>query len=433
MDKTIFALSSGGLPSGIAVIRLSGSGAFSVLNLFTDKSPSPRNAVFTGFYHPTSRQLLDKGLILTFEGSNSFTGEDVVEFHCHGGVASVAGMLDALAQQKDCRPAEAGEFSRRAFENGKMDLTGVEGLSDLIAAQTEAQRRQALSQSGGNLRELYDGWRDELIRARALIEAELDFSDEEDVPGSVSRQVWGEILDLKFRIKQHLDDGHRGEMVRDGFRIALLGPPNSGKSSLLNALAKREVAIVTPQAGTTRDVLEISLNIGGHLIIVSDTAGLRDSFDIAEQEGIKRAKLAAEQANMVLWLQPLGEPIIAPEIDGSIVIGTKNDLGGTENFNPLLTISTRSVDGLVPLLEYIETHIQHHLLTGEDAVVSRQRHRLALELTSESLGLALDKRLALELRSENLRKATDALGQITGRIDVEDLLDVIFSEFCIGK
>ncbi len=433
MDQTIFALSSGALPSGIAVIRLSGPNALTVGQKLTGKKPSHRMAVLSGIFDPKTGEKLDEALVLVFPSPKSFTGEDVVELHCHGGVATVAAVMQVLGQQDHCRPAEAGEFSRRAFENGRLDLTALEGLSDLIAAQTEAQRRLALSQSGGSLRELYDRWRKQLIRSRALIEAELDFSDEEDVPGSVSSQVWASVTELQAEILQHLDDGHRGELVRSGFRIALLGPPNSGKSSLLNALAKRDVAIVTPQAGTTRDVLEISLDIGGHLVIVSDTAGLRESSDMVEQEGIKRAKKAAQMADLTLWLQPLDQPQQKPEVDNALIVGTKNDLANDCKINDLLTTNTKNPAGLQPLLDHLKQFITENLIVGEESLVTRQRHRNALELTCASLGESLSNSKDIELRSEHLREAADSLGRITGRIDVEDLLDVIFSEFCIGK
>jgi len=429
--ETIFALASGGLPSGVAVVRISGPAVCTVMDAILPSTPKPREAVLQKIRHPQSGDLLDEGLVLFFEGPSSFTGEDVLELHCHGGVASVAAVLGALGELSNLRLAEAGEFSRRAFENGRMDLTELEGLSDLISAQTDAQRKLALSQSGGSLRTLYDDWRTRLIKARALIEAELDFSDEEDVPGSVSDQVWEQAALLNAEISAHLDDGRSGEIVRRGFRIALMGPPNAGKSSLLNALAKRDVAIVTPQAGTTRDVIDVSLDLGGNLVIVSDTAGLRDADDVVEQEGIRRAKAAAEEADLVLWLQAVDQPVTAPSIENGVILQTKTDLSDTA-VGPALSINTQSPEGIAPLLSWLETVLSHHKTPREEPILTRQRHREALGSCQQNLQQAAEP-LELEVRSEYLRLAADALGRITGRIDVEDLLDVIFSEFCVGK
>ena len=432
---TIFALSSGSVPSGLAVIRISGAGVSKAISAVCRTRLQPRLAQLLTFFHPETGERLDEGLALYFEGPASFTGEDVLELHGHGGVASVSALLDALGTLPGFRPAEAGEFSRRAFENGRLDLTEVEGLSDLIGAQTEEQRKLALRQAGGELRKLYGGWRYELIRLRAMIEAALDFADEDDVPAQVDPGVWPRIAELHGAIQNHLDDGHNGEIARRGFRVALLGPPNAGKSSLLNALARKDVAIVTPLAGTTRDVIEVSLDISGHLVVVSDTAGIRDAEDIVEQEGIRRANQAAQDADLVLWLWPCDEELT---VGGSSTIGnvdylvvrTKGDL--VAELPPGIVIDTLHADGIAPLVGELTERLSSLRSGGEEPLLTRARHRTALEICVENLAEA-ERPLNTELRSEHLRLAADALGGVTGRIDVEDLLDVIFSEFCVGK
>jgi len=433
LADTIFALSSGSLPSGVAIIRLSGPQARYALEKLTGSAPEVREAKLLSLVNPQDNQPLDEALCLRFDNPHSFTGEDVVELHCHGGVATVEAVLNVLSSFEECRLAEAGEFSRRAFENGKMDLTELEGLSDLIAAQTDEQRKLALQQSGGSLRRLYDDWRSQLIRFRALIEAEFDFSDEDDIPGSVSDQVWSGVTELLDQIRSHLDDGSKGEIIRDGFKIALLGKPNAGKSSLLNALAKRDVAIVTPQAGTTRDVVEVSLNFEGALVQVFDTAGLRESDDEIEMEGMRRAHRAADSANLVLWLQAVDDDEIQEIPGDAIVVRTKSDLSPSSNLNDVLTINTKLVDGIEPLLTLLRQKIQETRPASEVSLISRKRHRDSLEDAVAALEQSLASNLPLELRSESLRRAAESLGRITGRIDVEDLLDVIFSEFCVGK
>lgn len=436
-EDTIFALSSGALPSGVAIIRVSGQRVSQVIELLLGVDLEPRLAKYCEFRNSTNGELLDEGLALYFPTPNSFTGEDVLELHCHGGVATVDAVLTALGSLEGLRFAERGEFSRRAFENNRLDLTELEGLSDLIAAQTQSQRKLALKQSGGSLRGLYDGWRKDLINARALIEAELDFADEDDVPGSVSEQVWRQVSDLDNRLASHLSDERGGEIIRRGFRIALLGPVNAGKSSLLNRLAKRDVAIVTPQAGTTRDTIEVSLNIGEHLVVVTDTAGFRDAEDAVEKEGIRRARLAADDADLIVWLQPSDDPI-APTLDlvaadnELVVISSKGDLAESISNRDQISIHTNSDDGVTPLLELLKDRLDSLTPIGDDPVITRQRHRDVLGTTREYLAHALQPQ-ELEIRSEYLRLAADSLGRLTGRIDVEDLLDVIFNEFCIGK
>lgn len=431
--NTVFALSSGGLPSGTAVIRVSGPHALDVFPCMVRQVPKPRTAHLASVYHSQTSELLDKALIMVFQHGRSFTGEDTVELHCHGGLATVEAVLSSLSLIDHFRPAEAGEFSRRAFESGKLDLTELEGLSDLISAQTEGQRRLALAQSSGVLRKLYDGWRSELIQLRAYIEAEFDFSDEDDIPGSVSDQVWERVATLKSSIEDHLNDNRRGEIVREGFKIALIGPPNAGKSSLLNALAQRDVAIVTDQPGTTRDVVEVQLNLADHLVILSDTAGLRDTNDIVEQEGIRRSHLKADEADLVLWLQASDQPVAPCPYESAVAIWTKSDINAESDKEDWIAANTKTATGLDDILEFLKTRVADHTLDQSDVVMSRARHRTALFEVNSHLDESLSGTTDQVVRSECLRLAADALGRITGRIDVEDLLDVIFSEFCIGK
>jgi tRNA modification GTPase len=301
MRETIFALSSGNPPAGVAIVRVSGPGVRFGLETLVGLVPPARVATFCDIRNKDGLQL-DRGLVLFFPSPHSFTGEDVAEFHIHGSRATVGAVLTALGEIKGFRLAEPGEFTRQAFENGKLDLTEVEGLSDLIRAETESQRRQALLQADGGLRKLYEGWARRLTHARAMIEAELDFADEDDVPGSVSEQVWADMGMLVSEIRRHLNQASAAEIVREGFRIALIGPPNAGKSSLLNYLAKRDVAIVSDIPGTTRDVVEVRLDIGGYLVVLQDTAGLRESADQIEIEGMRRSLLVAEDADLVLEL-----------------------------------------------------------------------------------------------------------------------------------
>jgi len=433
VSYTIFALSSGALPSGVAIVRLSGPGAWAIATSLIGCEPALGALLLKHLKNPLSGDIIDQALVAGFKQPNSFTGEDVVELHCHGSRATIAALFNVLEQQEDCRLAEAGEFSRRAFLNGKMDLTEVEGLSDLIAAETELQRKLALRQSGGALREIYEDWRSMLIRSRALIEAELDFADEDDVPGGISSQVWDAVAGLEKSISAHLDDGNRGEIVRDGFRIALLGPPNAGKSSLLNALAKRDVAIVTPLAGTTRDTIDVSLDLSGAKVVFTDTAGIRDSDDVIEKVGMERAIRAAEKADLIFWLQPLGEVSNSKKPDTAVSVWTKSDLMPDVLSNDLLTINTVGENGIDSLLTFLDDQLSNLHSGLDQPLVSRHRHRVVLEQVVCLLSQALQTDLALEIRSDCLRQAGDCLGRVTGRVDVEDLLDVIFSEFCVGK
>ncbi|MEP0521617.1 MAG: tRNA uridine-5-carboxymethylaminomethyl(34) synthesis GTPase MnmE [Hyphomicrobiales bacterium] len=445
---TIFAVATGSVPSGVAVVRISGRDAKSVFDLFHVKQPAPRVAQLSTLTD-NSGQPIDQALALWFPNPNSFTGEDVVELHLHGSSAIVQFVFEQLTTLGNFRMAEAGEFTRRAFENGRMDLTEVEGLGDLLAAQTEAQRRQALNQYSGALRALYDTWRQSILELRAAVEADLDFSDEEDVPGSVADYVSSDAVSLSAQIQDHLNDGRRGEIIRDGLKVVLTGPPNAGKSSLLNALAQSDVAIVTEIPGTTRDVLTVSLNINDQLLLVSDTAGLRDTDDVVESEGIFRATKAAAEADLVLWLDPCDKPAWPPQFPGmqdadmpeTIRIRTKSDLldctigreGQDGNDIFVSAQSGNGMDGLLRTLDRFGSVSKKIDDISESPLITRIRHRTALEECVTFLTGCGDETLPLEIRVEYLRSASDAIGRILGRIDVEDILGHIFSEFCIGK
>jgi tRNA modification GTPase len=431
-SDTIFALSSGPPPAGIAVIRISGPGVRFGLETLIESVPEPRQAVVRAM-KAADGSAIDRGVVLFFPGPRSFTGEDVAELQVHGGRAVVAASLAALAALPGFRPAEAGEFTRRAFANQRMDLTQVEGLADLIAAETEAQRRQAAAQAEGALGALYEDWRQRLIRARALIEAELDFPEEEDVPGAVSVQAWDIVAGLAQDIVNHLAD-RRGERVRDGAEVVILGAPNAGKSSLLNAIARRDVAIVTPEAGTTRDLIEVRLDLDGFPVTLVDTAGLRETASAVEREGIRRAEERARAADMVLWLVDASAPDPGPPpLPGAIRVLSKIDLLDDPVPEGVLGVSVRTEAGIAGLLALVAAHAGAAAAPPESPLLTRARHRAALTTSLAAIREAQNPGNPLELRAEELRHAGDALGRLTGRIDVEDMLDVIFRDFCIGK
>jgi tRNA modification GTPase len=446
---TIFALASGGRRAGVAVVRASGPKAGAVLEALTGRPlPPPREMTLAGLHHPQSGELIDRALVVWFKGPASFTGEDVAEFHLHGGPAVVAALVDALAALPGLRPAEAGEFSRRAFENGKLDLTCAEGLADLINAETEAQRRQAMRQMGGVLARLYDGWRERLVGALAYVEAGIDFSDE-DLPAQALDQAAAAIAAIHREIAAHLADCHRGERLRDGFHIVILGAPNVGKSSLLNALARREAAIVSPQPGTTRDVIESHLDLGGYPVILADTAGLREATQDIEREGIARARARAAAADLILMVcdardGPAAPSDVPPDGAGRLTVYNKADLVSAERRQALAAsgrvVSAKSGVGLDDLVAELIRRAAAGLDSGGQPVITRARHRRSLQDCLEHLARyqagrdqPAEEAAPAELAAEDLRLAVRALGRITGRVDVEDLLDVVFRDFCIGK
>ncbi|OLP60402.1 tRNA uridine-5-carboxymethylaminomethyl(34) synthesis GTPase MnmE [Xaviernesmea oryzae] len=433
--ETIFALSSGGLPSGVAVIRLSGPRTADVITHMTGGLPAPRRAALRTIRDGDGERL-DQGLVLFFPAPFSFTGEDCGELHLHGGRAVVQATLDCLAGFDGLRLADAGEFSRRAFAHGKLDLIEVEGLADLLAAETEMQRRLAGEQAAGGLSSLYSGWAKRLTHARAMIEAELDFADEDDVPGSVAERIWPDMALLYDEIQRHLTGSATATIIRDGYRIVIAGEPNAGKSSLLNALAKRDIAIVTDVAGTTRDVLEVDLSLAGFMVKLIDTAGLRDTEDQVEREGIRRARARIADADLVLLLadHPNGFNATLDTQAPILKLGTKLDRDSAiwDSSAADLTISVEDGTGLDRLIDMIQRRLPR-VHPGALALPARRRHQDLLRQCAGHIRSSLDMSGALDLQAEYLRLAQDILGRLTGRVDVEHLLDVIFSEFCIGK
>lgn len=450
-DDTICALSSAPGKAGVAVLRISGPRARDVLrDLAGLDAPVPRRATLADLSSRKDGAILDKGLAVWFPAPASFTGEDVAELHIHGGRATVEAVLDALVGELGLRHAEPGEFTRRAFENGKMDLTEVEGLADLIDAETEVQRQQALRQYDGALGRLYDGWRKDLIGALAYLEAHIDFPDEE-LPEDLFEEVRARVGRLDQALRDHLADNRRGERLRDGIGIAILGPPNVGKSSLLNAIARREAAIVSATAGTTRDVIEVHLDLGGYPVTVADTAGIRESVDEVEREGVRRALDRAERADLKLIMvdsssrEPLDGQTMELLDESALIVANKSDLAAApehlaEYSGPVYAVSAKTGDGIGELLAELERRVAGLFDERPGPVLTRSRHRAAVAETVEFLrnageraGQGVGAGASIELIAEDLRLGARALGRLTGRVEVEDLLDVIFRDFCIGK
>ncbi len=459
---TIYALSTAPGRAGIAVVRISGRTAGDALRaLCRGNVPAPRRASLRTLRRPNTSEILDEGLVLWLPGPATFTGEDMVELHVHGGRAVSAALFEVLSFL-GLRMAEPGEFTRRAFENGKLDLTEAEGLADLVNAETAVQRRQALAQTSGGLRDRYEIWRASLLRAMAWVEASLDFSDESDISESAFNQALPEVLSLAGDLERALADGRRGEILREGIQVAIVGPPNAGKSSLLNALTGREAAIVFDEPGTTRDVIEVSLDLDGFPFVMRDTAGLREAASAVEQEGIRRSRAAAESADIILLVcdttapLPKGERLTMTSLlslreaqhEGSgertsISVFNKIDLVskaaserlGNAAERPLL-VSAKTGEGLEGLKAALVSFARETYESAEPALITRVRHRQEIERALSALKLflaSIDEGAEPELAAEHLREAADALGRLTGRLDVEDVLGQIFSEFCIGK
>ena len=474
---TIYALSSGRPPAAIAVVRISGPRAGVALTALMGRIPDPRKAALARI-RGRDGEIVDQALALWFPGPQSETGEDVAELQLHGGHAVVAAVLAALSQIEGLRPAEAGEFTRRAFENGKLDLTAVEGLADLVMAETEGQRRQAFRQMSGALRDRSENWRTQLIQALALVDARIDFSDEADVPQDLVMLALQIARALEGDIASVLAEGNRGERLREGFVVAIAGPPNAGKSTLLNRIAKREAAIVSPYAGTTRDVIEVHLDLDGLPVTFLDTAGIRETYDPVEREGVRRARERAAAADLILWVvdtqrasrpnEGHGVPVwlIRNKLDLQQGLSQRNERqlqskGKSEPVfqvnNPLknmvskeltqkseieftfnesmFDVSAKTGEGFDVLLGALARLAEKILAGAENVLVTRERHRRALQdaLAALRRALAPDLSIREDLLAEELRLAARALGRLTGRVDVDDVLDVIFRDFCVGK
>ncbi|MCR6733650.1 MAG: tRNA uridine-5-carboxymethylaminomethyl(34) synthesis GTPase MnmE [Afipia sp.] len=442
-DQTIFALSSGRAPSAIAIIRVSGPQAHAAVQRFCGKLPAPRLA-----HVATLRDLdgsaLDESVTLWFPAPQSATGEDVAEFHVHGGRAVIAAMFDALGSIDGLRPAEPGEFTRRAFENGKLDLTEAEGLDDLIHADTDRQRRQALRHLKGLLGEKAESWRQQIIEASALVEAGIDFSDEGDVSSELIAPTLKKIAALKSEIEEVLAASAQSERLREGLNVAIAGPPNAGKSTLLNRLARREAAIVSPHAGTTRDIIEVHLDLDGYPVTLIDTAGVRDTLDPVEQEGVRRARDRARTSDLVLWLVDANDEI-APTLAGTDdhapvwIVRNKVDLapakGGEGDTSSRFDISAARGDGVPALIAALVSYAQDFFRlrrngAGQPCPASQFAAGNHFRIGAGGAGLRTRRRTS---GGRATRIAIHSLGRLTGRVDVEDILDIIFREFCIGK
>jgi len=429
-QDTIFALSSAPGRAGIAVIRISGAKAHSLEKLIKGSLPGAGKAELRTVFDCLTNERIDLALIIVFTAPKSYTGENIVEIQCHGSRAVVDAILGLLTRVEGFRPAERGEFTRRAVENGCIDLTQAEAIADLIDAETDAQRRQALRQHEGALGDFYEKLRGRLIKAAAWLEASIDFPDEEIPEGAVDGAKT-ELTAIHNAISGHLKDGRRGEILREGLHVAVIGAPNAGKSSLVNALAQREVAIVNDAPGTTRDVIDVRLDLKGFPVILSDTAGLREAQDAAEEEGIRRAKTRAANADIRLLVVDGVEPFMAETPGPEIVVFTKADLARKQGSG--LWVSAKTGEGLDILINLLAERASEGL-SGDNPPLTRIRHRHALEeaVLALSNALELDQKNP-EIVAEEVRRALRALGRITGRVDLDELLDIVFQDFCIGK
>lgn len=436
MTDTIAALASGRPPAALAVIRLSGPAAFAAVHALAGRLPAPRRLSLCRLHDPASGALLDEALVAAFPGPGSASGEDLAEFHLHGGPAVIAGVLAALTAQPGIRLAEPGEYTRRAFANGRMDLAQVEGLADLVAAETASQRDQALALAGGALGRLADSWRERCLNVLAEAEAGLDFAeDEADVAARLDEAARHQLIAMAGELGQLIADSARAARIRDGLSIAVTGPPNVGKSSLVNALAMRDAAIVTPIAGTTRDAIEVPIDLGGVAAVLIDTAGLRDTSDPIEAEGIARARRRAAAADLVIGVASAEAPHWPPVADAGprhLLLLNKADLALPQLPPGALAVSAATGAGLPAVRAWLADWAQSATRPGEPALLAHARHRAAFADAETALRDAAHAPEPV-LRAEHLRTAAHAFGRIAGRVGVDDVLDRIFSRFCIGK
>ncbi len=442
---TIYALSSGPGISGIAVIRVSGKNAAAVVKKITgSKLPPPRVATLQKFNKNGGKELIDEGVIIWFPGPNSYTGEDLAEFHVHGSRAVIKAMHLAISKTKNCRLAEPGEFTKMAFQNGRINLLKAESISDLIYAETEIQRKQALKIMGGKSSDVFNSWRAKLLKILSHVEAKIDFPDE-DLPQNIIKEIQKTSSSVLKEIKKTLNDQKVGERIREGFKIAIVGPPNSGKSSLLNYLSKRDVAIVSEIAGTTRDVIETHLNLDGYPVIISDTAGIRSSKNEIEKKGIKIALKRAEDADLRLIIVSAKNVDFTSVLKGlltrnAILVVNKSDLikgklnSKFKKYEHVL-ISIKKDSNLNKLILKIKGKLKNQFITTGDILITRERHRQNLLNCAQHLEKFEKKKYVQDFdkAAEDLRLATRHLGMIVGKVDVEELLGSIFNDFCIGK
>jgi len=440
---TIYALSSGPGISGVAVIRISGKETSTILKLVTKKDlPKPRVATIKKIIDPNNLELIDEGIVLWFPGPESYTGEDMAELHIHGSKAVINAIHKTLGDTKKCRIAEPGEFTKRAFQNGKINLLKAESISDLISSETEIQRKQAINIMTGKSSEVYNNMREKLVKALSNIEAKIDFPDE-DLPKKINKEIKKNVDHVIEKIQKILNDQKVGERIREGFKIAIVGPTNAGKSSLLNHLSNRDVAIVSEIAGTTRDVIEVHLNIDGYPVIVSDTAGIRKSKSEIEKKGIKLALKKAEEADLnLIVIEPKNlhftgflKDLIKPN---SILVINKCDLEEvrlTEQMKKLnhVIISVKNNTNIENLILKIKSKLKGKFIKNEEILITRERHRQNLEQCLQSLINFKNQNDDFDKAAEDLRLATRHLGMIVGKVDVEEILSSIFNDFCIGK
>jgi tRNA modification GTPase len=436
--RTIYAPASGRGRAAVGIIRISGPGSRAAITALIGGGPPPaRQAALKTFRNPATGEELDRGLVLWFPGPNSYTGEDAAELHITGGRAVLAGVTTALSALDDLRPAEPGEFAWRAFENGKLDLSQVEGLADLVDAETQAQRRQALRIAGGALSREADAARADILSAMARIEAAIDFSDQEDVSEAAVDEAKAGAAAVADRLREILRYADRGERLRDGFNVVIAGPPNVGKSTLLNTLARRDVAIVSDIPGTTRDMLEVHLELRGLPIVLVDTAGIRETDDPIEKEGVARTRRRAAEADVILWLSDEAAAGAEFEKDSDaprLLVRTKSDLGPRDDKTAAIAISAKTGEGIEQLLDSIASAAEEQLSGADQSLISATRHRAAFDEALANLERAARANPETpELMAEDLRLAARALERIAGRIDVEDVLGEIFSRLCIGK